>query len=71
MPGTKAGGAKCAVTNTTKYGEDYYSRIGKLGGAKGRTGGFYHYKYVLGNTSHISEAGRKGGRISRRGKVKV
>lgn len=40
MAGTKDGGALAAQTNKNKYGEDYYHRIGKLGGVKGTTGGF-------------------------------
>ena len=29
MAGTKAGGIKTAATNKSKYGKDFYSRIGK------------------------------------------
>ena len=29
MAGTKAGGVKAAATNKSKYGKDFYSRIGK------------------------------------------
>lgn len=36
MSGTPAGGKKIAAINTNRYGDDYYSRIGKVGGAKGR-----------------------------------
>lgn len=64
MAGTKAGGAKAVATNKAKYGEDYYSRMGKIGGKKGTTGGFYA------NRELAREAGKKGGRISRRGKAK-
>jgi len=39
---------------------EHYSRIGKIGGKKGRTGGFYA------NRELASRAGAKGGRISRR-----
>ena len=42
MAGTKAGGVKAAATNKSKYGKDFYSRIGKKGGRNGRTGGFYN-----------------------------
>lgn len=32
MSGTKEGGKKTAETNKKKYGEDYYSKIGVVGG---------------------------------------
>ena len=63
MAGTKAGGQKAASTNKTKYGKDFYARIGKIGGQLGHTGGFAH------NRELAREAGRKGGRISRRTKT--
>jgi uncharacterized protein len=63
MAGTKAGGRAAADTNRKKYGTDFYSRIGAAGGKKGRTGGFFA------NRELAREAGRKGGRISRRTKV--
>lgn len=62
MPGTKAGGQKAASTNKTKYGKDFYARIGQMGGKVGRTGGFYA------NRELARIAGAKGGRISRRTK---
>jgi general stress protein YciG len=65
MAGTIAGGQKAASTNKTKYGKDFYARIGQMGGKLGRTGGFYA------NRELAREAGRKGGRISRRGKSKT
>jgi hypothetical protein len=34
MPGTKEGGAKTAATNKRKFGDDYYARIGAIGGKK-------------------------------------
>ncbi len=63
MAGTKAGGQAAAATNRKKYGSDFYARIGASGGKKGRTGGFFA------NRELAREAGRKGGRISRRSKV--
>ena len=36
MSGTSAGGKKAAIINTYRYGDDYYSKLGKVGGAKGR-----------------------------------
>lgn len=64
MSGTKAGGAKAARTNKIKYGGDFYARIGRMGGQNGHTGGF------ASNPALAREAGRKGGRISKRGPAK-
>lgn len=63
MAGTKDGGKAAAKTNKEKYGADFYAKIGAAGGKKGRTGGFFA------NRELAREAGRKGGRISRRTKV--
>lgn len=70
MVGTKAGGLKAAATNKARYGEGFYSRIGKKGGQNGHLGGFA--SEVIGKdglTGHerAKIAGAKGGRISRRG----
>lgn len=62
MAGTKIGGKAAAETNKKKHGADFYARIGAMGGKKGRTGGFFA------NRDLAREAGRKGGRISRRTK---
>ena len=62
MAGTKAGGKAAASTNKTKYGADFYAKIGALGGKKGHTGGFFA------NRDLARLAGAKGGRISRRTK---
>jgi len=62
MAGTKKGGQAAASTNKNKYGADFYAKIGAMGGKKGKTGGFYA------DRDRAREAGRKGGRISRRGK---
>ncbi len=62
MPGTKLGGMKAAATNKSKYGKDFYARIGKIGGQLGHTGGFAADRELA------REAGRMGGRISRRTK---
>lgn len=64
MAGTIEGGKAAAATNKEKYGADFYARIGSKGGKLGHTGGFYQ------NRKLASEAGRKGGTISRRGKAK-
>lgn len=60
MAGTKAGGKAAASTNKSKYGKDFYARIGAMGGKKGHTGGFYA------NRDLARAAGAKGGRVSRR-----
>lgn len=64
MPGTRAGGQKAAATNKRKYGYDFYSEIGRKGGRNGHTGGF------AANPQLAKEAGRKGGKISKRGPAK-
>lgn len=71
MSGTVEGGKKVAITNKRKYGEDYYHRIGALGGKEGKTGGFASLiigKDGLTGRQRALVAGAKGGRISRRGK---
>jgi len=65
MAGTKAGGQAAAETNKKKYGADFYAKIGAKGGVVGKTGGFFA------NRELAREAGRKGGRISRRTKKAV
>lgn len=62
MAGTKHGGKLAAKTNKTKYGSDFYAKIGAKGGRNGRTGGFYA------NRELARKAGKKGGSISRRTK---
>lgn len=62
MSGTKVSGKKAAATNKRKYGEDFYIKIGALGGKASNTGGFT-------NRELARRAGRIGGRISRRGKA--
>lgn len=66
MSGTKEGAKKTAATNKKKYGDDYYFKLGKLGGSKSTTKpkGFAYSK-ANGLNIHI-EAGRKGGKISKR-----
>lgn len=63
MSGTKSGGKKAAATNKKTYGDDFYANIGKKGGSvSGIKKGF-----AL-NPKLAKEAGRKGGKISKRGK---
>ena len=66
MSGTKAGGKKAAYANTQLYGRDFYARIGRMGGKLGKTGGFWHAKYVLKDVEFIRQAGKKGGAVSKR-----
>lgn len=60
MPGTRAGGLKAAAINIEKHGKDFYSRIGKIGGQNGHTGGFSADRELA------RVAGKKGGHISSR-----
>ena len=62
IAGTKIGGQKARETCLERYGKDYFARIGSIGGKNGTTGGF------AANPELAREAGRKGGRISKRGK---
>lgn len=64
MPGTRVGGLKTVETNKKRYGDDFYHKIGKLGGAKSRGGGFAY------DREKAREAGRKGGKASRRTAIK-
>lgn len=64
MAGTIEGGRKAAKTNKEKYGNDFYANIGRRGGRNGHTGGF------ASNPDLARRAGRKGGKISKRGKAK-
>lgn len=61
MSGTVSGGKKAAIANKEKHGNDFYRKIGAVGGANGHTGGFYA------NRELARIAGRKGGRLSKRG----
>lgn len=66
MPGTKRGGRKAVQTIKNLHGADFYSRIGKLGGKAGNTGGFHAMTH-----EQVSAAGKLGGTLSRRGKSKL
>ncbi len=62
MGGTVQGGKMASEKNKQRYGEDFYKRIGAMGGRNGNTGGFY------GNSELASRAGKIGGAISKRTK---
>lgn len=64
MAGTREGGLKAAAKNKARD-PNFYSKIGKKGGANGHTGGF------AANPELARIVGAKGGRISRRGAKKV
>lgn len=64
MAGNKAGGIKASIKNKQLHGEDFYQRIGRIGGKNGHTGGFAK------NPELAKIAGAKGGKKSRRGKSK-
>jgi uncharacterized protein len=71
MAGTAKGGAKAAATNKTKYGADFYARIGAMGGKLGKSGGFASGQVGqdgLTGRERARIAGAAGGRISRRSK---
>ena len=64
MAGTKVGGARAAATNKRLHGEDFYVRIGAMGGKNSHFGGFWA------NRELARSAGAMGGKISKRGKAK-
>lgn len=64
MAGTKVGALKAKQKIMDRYGDDWYSKIGELGGRAMVPKGF-----AL-NPQLAVEAGRKGGTISRRGPAK-
>lgn len=71
MAGNAEGGKKAAQRNIEKYGADFYKNIGKVGGTRSTTGGFYYAKLhkTEDDPSHPKNAGLKGGHLSKRGKV--
>ena len=75
MSATRIGGLKAVKTNKERHGEDFYSRIGAIGGrAKRPTKGF-GFKWDCKCSEfpfahkHPQCAGRRGGRISKRKKA--
>lgn len=66
MSGNKEGGLKASITSKKKYGDDFYKRLGEMGGHRGRgCGGF------AANPELAKIAGSKGGKRSKRGPGKV
>jgi len=72
MAGTKAGGLAAAATNKARHGDDFYSKIGAVGGKLGKTGGFANDSIVgadgLTGRERARIAGAKGGKKSKRSK---
>lgn len=65
MPGTLKGGKKAAQTNKERYGQDFYHRLGARGGKATAEDGAV--KGFAANREKAVEAGRKAGKISKRG----
>lgn len=60
MPGTRIGGQRAAATNRIRYGDKFYTKIGRLGGMTSKGGGFTN------NPELARRAGQKGGVASSR-----
>jgi hypothetical protein len=67
MAGTVKGGRTAAEKNKSKYGPDFYARIGAMGGRKSRTGGFAAGEE---GRARARKYGAMGGRVSRRNAAK-
>jgi hypothetical protein len=67
MAGTLAGGLQAAKTNKQVYGEDFYSRVGKLGGSA------FHLtpRGFAANKDLARIAGRYGGSVGTRHRSKI
>lgn len=63
MAGTKEGGKKASATMKERYGDNYYSEMGKIGGKACVCKGFGA------NRELARKAGALGGHNSRRGKA--
>ena len=75
MSGTSAGGKKAAIINKNRYGDDYYSKLGKVGGKKGRGksyGGGFAYVAPGQSENNGKRFAAMGGYLSKRSRhVKV
>jgi len=68
MSGTRAGGLRASETTKELHGDDFYKKVGALGGKKSR-GGFGTQtvgRDGLTGSERARIAGAKGGAISRR-----
>lgn len=68
MSGTRAGGLKAAQTNKERKGDDFYKKIGGIGGKKSKNGGFSTDKVGadgLTGPERARIAGAKGGRAKK------
>jgi general stress protein YciG len=73
VSGTPEGGRTTAKTNKERHGADFYVRIGRKGGRNSRGGGFASESIGsdgLTGRERASLAGKRGGRMSRRGPAK-
>lgn len=64
MAGNRAGGLKAAKTNQERWGDDFYSKLGRKGGRKRSP-----KKGFGSDRKRASIAGIKGGKASKRGKA--
>ena len=70
MAGNKIGGLKAKQTNYERHGQDFYRRIGQMGGRRSCNGGFASSKIGpdgLTGPQRARVVGSRGGKISRRG----
>lgn len=73
MVGTRTGGVKAAKINKERNGEDFFSRIGRIGGSHSRKGGFASNKVGkdgLTGRERARLAGAVGGKKSSRAGVR-
>lgn len=63
MAGTPEGGRRAAATNRARYGEDFYTHLGRAGGRASTGGGF------KADPELARRAGSLGGSRSRRGPI--
>ena len=71
MAGTKAGAAAAALTIKKRYGANFYSSIGEVGGKNSNTGGFASEKRDKNGMTGAERAahyGKVGGSKSKRTK---
>lgn len=74
MAGSSIGGLKAAQKNKERYGDDFYAKIGAIGGTRSKTGGFGSPNVGadgLTGRERAGIAGRVGGLKSRRGPIVV